>query len=440
VFHPDRCDLCGDCLARCPELALGRDEARREMERLVRGGEPSPVLTRCSSCLSCNSYCTRGAEPYSLILARWNDRYARRGAPAVWKFVFPTERENLWSCMHALLPPAARRTLEEWMTRRPAAGTVFLPGSFYHLVPEVLAGSRLLDGLTPLSLPGHWEAGAYLYQGGYLDVVKRIGRMVRDDLDRWGVRRVVTGLDAVHTLFTRIHPEENGIRFQQSFTTFHAWILEGIRSGRLRLARPLGRTVTVHDNCYAKAAGAAGFAEARELLGLAGVTVREMRHHHQDALCCGFGRGAGWSRNHRIPADILQGTLKRIREAEATGADTLVTYCAGCFWLFLAAAALAGTPVRVVHLVELLRESMGETVAFDRQERAWDILAAMTWKTARETGRRNVWIRDVRAELDPSVWNADPQRGLRALRRALGVPRVRAAVRAGFRVLGRMTR
>jgi len=64
-----------------------------------------------------------------------------------------------------------------------------------------------------VDLPGHWECEAYLYQGGYLDVVKQIGQMVREDLDRWGVRRVITVLDAVHVMFTRVHPERTGSIF-----------------------------------------------------------------------------------------------------------------------------------------------------------------------------------------------------------------------------------
>ncbi|MEW6441294.1 MAG: (Fe-S)-binding protein [bacterium] len=438
MFDADLCDLCGDCLVRCPELALGRAEAQAEIGRLIRGAD-SKVLTSCSSCFSCNTYCPRDCKPYHLILARWNDRYRRLGSPAVWKFLFPTEKENLWSLMHALLPAPAKDAVESWMTARPGE-TVFLPGSFFHLVPEILSGSRLLEGMTVLDLPGHWECGAYLCQGGYLDLVAEIGRMVRDDLDRWGVRRVVPALDSVHYLFTRFHPEENGIRFGQEIVAFHAQVIERILKGEIRRERGLGLTATVHDNCYAKAESDRCFEEARWLLEWAGVRVVEMRHHHADALCCGFGRGAGWSKGFLVPMDILKGTMKRIREAEETGAGTLVTYCAGCLWLFLAARELMSSPVRIVHLIELVREAMGEEVRFPRTERAWDILAAMSFKILRETGNRNVWIPGVASTTDPADWSARPQRLLRGFRKALGAPPVQEAFRRAFQGAVRVAR
>ncbi len=323
------------------------------------------------------------------------------------------------------------------MTAQPSE-TIFLPGSFFHLVPEVLSGSRLLHDVTVMDLPGHWECGAYLYQGGYLDVVRRIGAMVREDLDRWGVKRIIAGLDSVHAMLTKVHPQKNGIRFEQDVLDFHEWILEEIQDGRLQLEQKLDIAATVHDNCYAKLGGNQYFEQARRLLDLAGVRIEEMRHHHIDALCCGFGRGAGWTSNARIPLDILEGAARRIREAEDTGTDTLVTYCAGCFWLLLAARELIQSRVRVVHLLELVREAMGEEVAFPRQDRAWDILTAMAHQVGRGIGRRHFWIHDVTANVSPSEWRTKRQLGIRILRKSLDTEVGRKTFRSSFASLKRV--
>ncbi len=436
MFLEEECDLCGDCLVRCPELSLSEQEARTEIQKLIRGKEPQTLLTRCSSCFSCNFYCPRGCNPYDLILSRWNERYQRVGSPPVWKFIFPSEKSNLWSAMHAILPEKATGILEEWMTAPPAE-TIFLPGSYFHLVPEILAGSQLLRDVATLDLPGHWECGAYLYQGGYLGVVKQIGQMVRENLNKWGVKRVITALDAVHVMFTKVHPEETGVRFDQEIVNFHEWILRNIEDGQLSMERKLGITVTVHDNCYAKAGGTRYFDQARKLIDLAGVRVKEMRHHHVDALCCGFGRGAGWRSNIRIPFDILSGAAKRIREAEETGTDTLVTYCAGCFWLLLAARELTDSPIRVVHLIELVRDAMGEKVDFPRSERGWDILAAMTYQIMSTMGQQHLWIQNVKAELDPQEWRGRPQLFLKTFRKSLNTRAGQHIFRSSFNGLKR---
>jgi Fe-S oxidoreductase len=437
MFLEQQCNRCGECLMRCPELSLSKEEAAAEVERLITARESKYVLTRCSSCLSCNSYCPNSCNPYHLILTRWNDRYRSRGTPPLWKMVFPNEAPNVWSSLHAILPQSATEILEAWMKATPTE-TVFLPGSFFHIVPEVLAGSRLLDGMTVLDIPGHWECGAYLCQGGYLDVVKRIGQMVRDDFNRWGVKKIITAVDAVELMFTKIHPEENEIHFDQEIVNFHGWLLHRIESEENRMLQKLGRTVTLHDNCYAKAAGNTYFEQARRLLGLCGVKVVEMRHNHMDALCCGFGRGAGWRKNSAIPFDIIGGTMKRIREAEETGVDTLVTYCAGCFWLLLAARELMESPIKIVHSVELVREAMGEEVNFPRQERTLDILAALTYQIMNGIGRKHFWVQDVRAEIDPVEWRSRPHYLLKAVRKGLDSPAIRDLYRAGFRRLARI--
>jgi hypothetical protein len=127
--------------------------------------------------------------------------------------------------------------------------------------------------------------------------------------------------------------------------------------------------------------------------------------------------------------------MKRIREAEATGADTLVTYCAGCFWLLLAGNELLGSPVRVVHLIELVREAMGERVAFPRQDRAWDILAAMTFHMVKSTAANHLWIDDVKAEIDPAEWRSRRQSALKAFRSTLNRRPARRVFASGFRAM-----
>ena len=76
-------------------------------------------------------------------------------------------------------------------------------------------------------------------------------------------------------MLTKVHPEENGIRFEQDVLDFHGWILEEIQDGRLRLVRKLDIAATVHDNCYAKVGGDQYFEQAPRLLDLAGVGVEQ---------------------------------------------------------------------------------------------------------------------------------------------------------------------
>ena len=75
MFIEERCNLCGECLTRCPEMRLSGPEAAAEIQRLISGEESQHVLSRCSSCFSCETFCPQNCHPYHLVLQRWNDLY-----------------------------------------------------------------------------------------------------------------------------------------------------------------------------------------------------------------------------------------------------------------------------------------------------------------------------------------------------------------------------
>jgi len=100
AFNEEFCDLCGQCFHLCPVLQLPLEESKKEIERLIKGKESKYVLSKCNTCFSCNLYCPQNANPYQLILERWNDKYKKRGAPPLYKFVCPTEVPNIWQLLN----------------------------------------------------------------------------------------------------------------------------------------------------------------------------------------------------------------------------------------------------------------------------------------------------------------------------------------------------
>lgn len=68
------CTFCGECLVKCPVMQMHEPEARREIERLVRGEGPTRVMSECTLCFKCNNYCPEGLRPYELILQRVTER------------------------------------------------------------------------------------------------------------------------------------------------------------------------------------------------------------------------------------------------------------------------------------------------------------------------------------------------------------------------------
>jgi len=226
AFREDLCDLCGLCFHLCPVLQLPLDEAKEEIQNLIKGRKTKYVLEKCNTCLSCNLYCPQNANPYQLILERWNDLYKERGAPPLYYFVCPTEDRNIWQLLNLFLSNRERRWIYKWMHYVPKSeDTVLLIGNYTHLLPFIIGGSKLLDYFKPIDRIDQWEGGAYLYQGGYLDIVKNIAERTKRDFDNWGVKNVVATLDAVEYIFKEVHPKEMGVKHDQNFINFHRWLV-----------------------------------------------------------------------------------------------------------------------------------------------------------------------------------------------------------------------
>lgn len=438
-WHEDRCTYCGLCFHLCPVLEMPLVEAQEEIRRLCVSGEGSVVLKKCNSCMSCNLFCPEGANPYNLVLERWNELYQKRGAPPLYRFVCPTEEPNIWQLINLFLSPEERRWIDAWMDCTPGEkDTVLLIGNYTHLFPFIIGGSSLLEHFKPVDRIDQWEGGAYLYQGGYLDVVQRIARRTRDDFARWNVKDIVILTDAVHYLLTEVHPREMGISHEARCIPFHRWAAEKIEKGELALpAAPLGISVAVHDNCYSKVLGGAYWDDPRYILEKCGCNVIEMKHSRADALCCGFGAGASWVRNMSIPFDIIWEGVKKFREAEETGAGAMVSYCSGCIYLLWATRELMGSSIDVYHSVELLRMAMGEKIPYPQAhiERAWDVIAIITYQLLRSLFQRNFFISSITYDTKRSTFIPRGRGLLGLIRRVLGIPLVRKVYAGIFRTL-----
>ncbi|TFG24873.1 MAG: hypothetical protein EU533_01670, partial [Promethearchaeota archaeon] len=245
-FKEDLCDLCGICLHKCPVLNLPIEEAKIEVKSLIEGKHSKYALSRCNTCFSCNIYCPQNANPYQLILERWNDRYKQNGAPPLYRFVCPTEIPNIWEMLNLFLREHEEAWITEWMNYKPKPDDeILLIGNYTHLFPFIIGGSKILDFFKPVDLIDQWEGGAYLYQGGYLDVVKEIAERTKLDFDNWGVKKIVATLDAVEHIFKNVHQNEMNVNHEQSFMNLNHWLLENINSGTLKLEKKLNLSVTV---------------------------------------------------------------------------------------------------------------------------------------------------------------------------------------------------
>ncbi len=385
-FREDLCDRCGTCFEVCPVLELSPPEAKQEIEALIRGDADSLVLQRCVTCNICDFACPRQANPYGLILERYDEDGKARGLPFIARFIFPNEPENMWTTTRVLMGEDELALLRSWEEnlKRPRE-VVLLTGFYNNLVPYI-AQTSLLDELRP-AIAGSdsmFGMGEDTYRIGFLDETERLGRLAREKFSRMGVKKMYCFMVVEACMFTDVLPKRFGIEFDFEVELLDSWILERLKSGKIPVKERLGMKVTVHDNCCGRYMGGILPDTTREIMQRIGCEVVEMRHTRQNALCCGWAGtvptlfGPTSSNPFHTLLNLLEGLYARWREAEETGAEALVVPCPGCYAFLSLIKVLTDSSLDVYLPLELVQLAAGETPVHRNQERAWDILAVTT--------------------------------------------------------------
>lgn len=111
------------------------------------------------------------------------------------------------------------------------------------------------------------------------------------------------------------------------------------------------KILTLHEPCKSAYTGIDPYGPRQVLSQLPGAELKEMKHHGADTLCCGSG-AVCW-----FPESCSQIQDYRLREAEQTGADQMVTVCHYCSQTF--ASKETEFDFEVVNYIHLVAEAMG---------------------------------------------------------------------------------
>jgi len=389
-FLRERCDLCGNCLSKCPEFGNDITNATGTIKRLIEGDYVKEVLERCSSCMSCNVICLYHCNPYGLILFRWHERSREKGLPLRASLVMPLEPGNAWQNVMAGLSGTEKLLLDRWADtgRDELEGRALFAGCNLQIMPY-LAESAIFDGLPIYGRPDLCCGEVYYRMGAFdkmYDVVSHL-QQVYQDLE---IREVVAYCQACYNVLKNILPAYFDANFPFDVSYFGDLLAEKVLSGELPVAGKLkGLKVTVQDPCHSKLLGKEFQERPRRVLEHMGCEIREMRHNREMSLCCGLGHGA----SRYNPLDMAGGIIRRLKEARATGADYLVAYCNSCDLLFSCGMQLTPSIVPVYHLNELVAKALGEELPRRNIKRARSMTKELFLKGAPKVlSRKRFWL------------------------------------------------
>ena len=376
-FNAEACDLCGDCLSSCPELGGKVADPVGTWTDIVRGVDSeraAAVLSGCSTCMTCSAVCHADANPYGLILYRWFERARSKGIPMRASLVMPLERDNAWHRVMARLPSDERRLLDSWrdLSRPELEPRALFAGCNLQIMPFM--ASPALLGELPVFGREDLCCGEVYYRMGAFDKVASIAANLTAAYSETGLKEVVAYCQACYNFMSNVLPRYFGASFGFKMSYFGDLIADRVLSGELPVEGKLkGLKVTVQDPCHSKLLGGELRERQRRVLEHMGCEVVEMKHSGDISLCCGLGQGA----SRFSPVDMTVGTVRRLREARATGAERLVVYCNSCDLLFSIGTQLTPFVIPVWHLNELICEALGEPIPRRNLARARSMVTAL---------------------------------------------------------------
>ncbi len=348
IFDPellDRCISCGFCLPACPTYSVSLDEGSSPRGRITlmraldtgRLDEDDPRLLEessfCLGCRACEPVCPAGVQ-YGELLEQWRDHQwrGRHRPPLAWALMRVAERASPLRAL-GLVRRHAR-------TRTGGAPASLMLGCFERgLFPGVSRAARAL--LPDLAVPARQGCcGALHAHNGESEQGRELARRLGAQLP--GVIVTTAGGCAAHLASVlgrdRVHELSEHLA-QAGATPVGELTVDGRRA-----------RVAIQDSCHLRN-GLRVFAEPRALIS----AVADFVPVPGDDSCCGSAGTYSLLR----PADSRRLLAPKLDAYQAAGVDYVVAVNPGCLRQLQTGLRRRGSPIRAVHLAELLAAAAG---------------------------------------------------------------------------------
>ncbi|KAA5597188.1 heterodisulfide reductase-related iron-sulfur binding cluster [Blastochloris sulfoviridis] len=380
LLHFDACTKCGRCHEACPARVSGYPLSPRDLILDLRlyaesglpgtaGRELLDVVTpealwACRACGACAEICPVGIEhPVKIV--------KMRRALVEWGEMDPILRgvlETIANVGNSFGEPARKRG--SWTrelpfqvkdARREPVEALWFVGDFASFDPRSQGVSRTVARIFAkagldfgLLYDGERNAGNDIRRVGEEGLYETLSGHNAGQLQQARFDWVVT--TDPHS-FNTIRNEYPEFGARVAIRHYSAVLADMLESGRLKVKRPLGKRVTLHDPCHLGRFN--GEYEApRRVLRAIGCEIVEMPRCRDNSFCCGAGGGRIWVPD---PPGTEKPAHSRMHEAAALGGiDVFVTCCPKDLTMFEDARKTSGHEADfvVADLAELVAEAI----------------------------------------------------------------------------------
>jgi Fe-S oxidoreductase len=366
------CTECGRCQDACPAFATGkilspklvimglRDQVlAQDPAPLVPAAVPEESVWDCVTCGACVQACPVSIEHVDQIVD------LRRHLVMV-DSRFPPEAEPMLRDVERASNPWGKAQAERADWTEGLGVRVLEPGDpapeyLYWVgcaasfderarVAAISTASLLQSAGVEFAILGPRESctGDPARRIGNEYVFQAFAEQNVETLNEAGATKIVTGCPHCFNTLANEYPDFGG----HYEVIHHSELLaELVRERRLEPTRADGRTITYHDSCYLARHNDVLDAP-RELVSAVGEPV-EMPRSRRRTFCCGAGGAHMWMEERGQPINA-----ERVREAAATGADTLAVACPFCTVMLDDGVQGEGAELEVVDVATLLAEAI----------------------------------------------------------------------------------
>ena len=330
MFDSAKCIECGNCFVQCQYVDYYLEKAVCEIKALKKG-HTADILKDCITCIACNEYCPREANPYDLICSLQEERDIR----LVPKEITDIIEETLTCVPNEIIPGDPDK---------PALSLCVME----HAYPENVTQSKLFDGLTRVRGSDYYSRVVYLHTG-MESIVKEHAQQFIDNLAALNRDEIIFMHDDCYAL-AACKAAEYGITVPFKPVHIVEYMVRYLKEHKHDI-QPLERKVAYQRPCISRyTPEKEPFLD--EFFELVGAQRVERHHDRKNALCCAFGlRETDPERG----SNILQ---KNLSDAKNHSAVAMVFLCPGCYWLTSDACDKAG--LASIFITDLCRIALGE--------------------------------------------------------------------------------
>ncbi|MFH1624763.1 MAG: (Fe-S)-binding protein [Pseudomonadota bacterium] len=148
-----------------------------------------------------------------------------------------------------------------------------------------------------------------------------------ETLKNYNVKKIVTQCPHCFNTLKNEYPQFGGDFEVLHYTEFIADLIE---KGKLRLTKPINKTISYHDSCYLGRYNTIYDAPRKILKAIPGTKLVEMERNKTRSLCCGAGGGRMWMEEH-LGKRINE---MRLQDALDVNPNLVSTACPYCLTMF----------------------------------------------------------------------------------------------------------